>query len=240
MTDDAHKRWSDDLAAYVLDALEPDEAAELERHAEGCELCRREIRWLTPAVRQLPESVEHVEAPAELRSRILAEVRSDAAAAAPAAGAPLRRERARRNRFPAWLRGSGGLRPAGAVAAVLLVALLAGYLISGPGDDGSPSSTVTAGKPPGVTAKLVREGERGTLRLANVKLPENRVLEAWVRRDGEVEPVRKLFVPNHNGAAAITMADMSDVDLVMVTSEPPGGSETPTGAPIASVPVPLE
>ena len=42
----------------MLGALEPGEAAELERHAEDCERCRAEMRWLTPAVEALPESVE--------------------------------------------------------------------------------------------------------------------------------------------------------------------------------------
>ena len=45
-------------------ALEPGEAAELERHVEGCERCREEIRWLTPAVNALPESVERLRAAA--------------------------------------------------------------------------------------------------------------------------------------------------------------------------------
>ena len=40
----------------MLGALEPEEAAELERHAESCERCRSEMRWLTPAVEALPES----------------------------------------------------------------------------------------------------------------------------------------------------------------------------------------
>ncbi len=38
-----HNRWKEDLAAYMLGALEPDEAAELERHLEGCERCRAEM-----------------------------------------------------------------------------------------------------------------------------------------------------------------------------------------------------
>ncbi len=50
MTESDHERWSEDVAAYMLGALEPAEAAGLERHLEGCERCQAEIRWLTPAV----------------------------------------------------------------------------------------------------------------------------------------------------------------------------------------------
>ena len=56
-----HNRWSEDLAAYLLGALERDEAEALERHLEGCERCREEMRWLRPAVQTLPESVERAE-----------------------------------------------------------------------------------------------------------------------------------------------------------------------------------
>ena len=58
MSETEHERWSDDVAAYLLGALEPGEAAELERHLAGCERCRAELRWLRPAVELLPETVE--------------------------------------------------------------------------------------------------------------------------------------------------------------------------------------
>ena len=47
MIDTNHEGLEEEIAAYVLGALEPEDAAELERHAEGCECCREQIRWLT-------------------------------------------------------------------------------------------------------------------------------------------------------------------------------------------------
>ncbi|MDX6604615.1 MAG: hypothetical protein QOF23_1124 [Solirubrobacterales bacterium] len=247
MNETNHERWSEDLAAYMVGALDHEEAVELERHAEGCERCREQIRWLTPAVQALSDSIEPLEPPRELRSRILAEVRSDAARAARASRPRDGYAAAPRNRLTAWLRGSGsgpiGRRRAVALAAVaLIVAAVAGYTIGRGGSGGSTSTTTVAvGHPPGVTAKVIREGDRGTLRLANVRrLPENRVLEAWVRRDGEVKPVRKLFVPDRGGSASTTIGDMRNVDLVMVTAEPAGGSEAPTSSPIVKVPIPVQ
>jgi hypothetical protein len=64
------------------------------------------------------------------------------------------------------------------------------------------------------------------------------VLEAWVRRDGEVEAVPALFVPDGEGEASTRLGDLRGVDRVMVTAEPPGGSKAPTSAPIASVAIP--
>jgi anti-sigma-K factor RskA len=242
MSETHHDRWREDVAAYLLGALEREQAAALERHAEDCERCRRELRWLTPAVHALPESVERVAPPPDLRARLLAEVRTDAAEASGASEAGLW------GRAGAWLRGRGsglvGLRPAVGIAALVLVAaVVAGYAIGGGMDDGSDAgggaSTIAAGKAPGITAKMVDEGDSGTLRLANVQqLPNDRVLEAWVQRDGEVEAVRALFVPDQEGRASTQLPNIDGVEAVMVTSEPEGGSEAPTSSPLITISVP--
>jgi len=236
---ESHERWNDDVAAYVLGALDPAEAAELERHLEGCERCRERVRWLAPAVRMLPEEVERVEPPAPLRERVMAEVRADAAAA----GAAEPETRTGRKRA-GWLRrlggGAYGWRPLAGLAAVALVLVaFAGYEIgSGGSGEGGGGQAITSGEAPGVTAEMVPEGEGGTLRLANVhELPEEKVLEAWVRRDGEVEAVPALFVPDREGNASTTIDNMDGVEVVMVTFEPKGGSEQPTSKPIVTMPI---
>jgi anti-sigma-K factor RskA len=233
MSENDHERWGDDLAVYVLGALEPDAAATFERHLEGCERCRAELRWLEPAVGALPEAVERVEPPPGLRARLMAEVEADARPAAPGL----------RRRLSAWLRGSGSgplaLRPAiGLAALALFVAAVLGYAIGGDSGDGGGESTIVAGQAPGVTATMVDEGDGGTLRLANVRqLPDGKVLEAWVQREGAVEPVRALFVPDHEGRASTQLPPMDGVEAVMVTAEPKGGSGEPTGEPLITIPV---
>jgi anti-sigma-K factor RskA len=197
------------------------------------------MRWLTPAVEALPEAVERLQPPPELRSRVMAEVGADARAAVRASSA----EAGIGHRVRAWLHdlGSGpmGLRPVvGFAAALLVVAAVAGYAIGGGSGGGEGTSTIVAGHAPGVTAKVIRKGDGSTLHLANVhKLPSDRVLEAWVRREGEVEPVPALFAPDREGRASTTIADMHGVDLVMVTSEPAGGSPAPTSSPIVEIPI---
>ncbi|MFL5899215.1 MAG: anti-sigma factor domain-containing protein [Solirubrobacterales bacterium] len=233
-----HNRWSEDVAAYMLGALEPGEAAELERHLEGCEHCQAEIGWFEAAVQTLPESVERQEPPPQLREGLMGAVRADARQARGASGAE------QHGRLAGWLRegfGSRGLRlTAGFALVALAVAAVAGYEIGkgGSGEAGG-ASTIVSRQAGGVTVKMVSEGSGGTLRLANVdQLPPNRVLEAWVRREGKVEPVPALFVPDREGRASTTIADMSGVDTVMVTEEPPGGSEEPTSPAIATMSVP--
>jgi anti-sigma-K factor RskA len=220
-----HTRWKEDLAAYMLGALGGDEAAEFERHLESCERCREEVRWLEPAIQTLPESVERQEPPPQLRAALMAEVREDVSEAQ-ARPSPARRRR--------WL-----LKPvAGFAVVALLVAGVVGYEVGNGGSDGSGASTLErqVGE---INVKMVQEGESGTLQLSGVhQLPQDKVLEAWVEREGEVEAVPALFVPDRNGQAETRIADMNGVEVVMVTEEPQGGSETPTGEPIMTMAVP--
>ena len=237
-----HDRWPDEIAAYVLGALDPEEAAEVERHLETCERCRAGLRWAIPALNALPEAVEQVEPPPSLRAKIVAEAERDAATEAGGEDVG----EARRSRFTDWLRGPASrplvLRPAFGFLVLALVAVAAaGYEIgtSNSDDDAGADKTIVSGKPPGVVAKVVRSGEGGTLHLSNVgPLNDNRVLEAWVQRGKRVTAVRALFVPDAEGRAATTLPDMNGVSAVMVTVEPRGGSETPTSEPIATVPIP--
>ncbi|HMC49413.1 MAG TPA: anti-sigma factor [Solirubrobacterales bacterium] len=228
MSENGHERRRDDLAAYLLGALEPGEAAELERHLAGCEECRTELEWLRPAAQVLPESVVRVEAPPELRGRLMEQVRSEAE------GTPTP-SHARR-----WSIGGWSLRPVvGLAALVLVVAAVAAYAI-GSGDSGSGNTTtVVEGHSPGVVAEVVRDGSSGTLHLANLhQLPPDKVLQAWVQRGKRVVSAKALFVPNQDGTASATIDDMEGVNTVMVTAEPRGGSLQPTSAPIASVSIP--
>ncbi|HEY5942011.1 MAG TPA: anti-sigma factor [Solirubrobacterales bacterium] len=229
MSTSDHNRWSEDLAAYMLGALEPGEAAELERHLDGCERCREEMRWLEPAVQTLPEAVERQEPPKQLRQSLMAEVRADA--------------KAERSPQPSRWRGlwaTRGLRVATGFALVALVAAaVVGYEV---GDDGSSegdSSTIVSRQEGGITVKMISEGDGGKLHLSGVdQLPPDKVLEAWVEREGTVEAVPALFVPDRNGQAQTTIEDMTGVKTVMVTKEPSGGSEAPTGEPIVTMSVP--
>jgi anti-sigma-K factor RskA len=63
---------SESAGAYVLGALSPEEAHEIESHAATCPQCRSEIAELKDVVAVLPLAATSVEPSAELRARILA------------------------------------------------------------------------------------------------------------------------------------------------------------------------
>jgi anti-sigma factor RsiW len=228
-----HESFRDDLAAYLLGALSGDEAEELERHLEGCRDCRERLGWLWPALDVLPASVEQLEPPTRLRERLLAIVREEVPRRAPARA----RERSRRR---PW-RGLS-LRPAtGLAAAVVLgVGVGAGYLLD---EDGATRSVIqaqpTAAAPEGeVAASLVQGG--GTAMLDVERLPAlrgRRVYQAWVQRDGVIEPA-SVFIPRRDGSTyAAIPGPLEGADAVLVTSEPHGGSERPTTAPLLRAPL---
>jgi anti-sigma-K factor RskA len=233
MTNEHDNRWSDDVAAYALGSLEGGEARALETHMESCERCRSELAWLIPAVQLLPESAERVQPPPSLRESLMAEVRTDAKQAQAESG-PVD--------SGSWLDrihvGSLSWRPlAGLAALALAVVAIGGYEIGiSDSGGGGEAMKVSAKQASGVFAEVVSDGEDGTVRLTNVEdLPDNRVLEAWVEREGEIEAVPALFVPDHEGRASTTIEDMDGVETVMVTHEPEGGSEAPTSDPIVNL-----
>ncbi len=226
MNEREHEGRRDELAAYLLGALDPGEAAALEQHLAGCEGCRDELDWLRPAALMLPEAVDRVDPPPRLRARIMGEVEADAKG---------ERQRVRHQRRGFAL---GFLPALGLAALALVVAALAGYTIHDSGSGGG-TTTVAAGHPPGVVAKMVRDGDSGTLRLANVhQLPSGEVLQAWVRRGKRIESAKTLFLPNREGRASAVIDHMDGVNTVMVTAEPRGGSDYPTSAPIVTVAIP--
>lgn len=228
MNETEHDRRRDDLAAFALGALEPGEAAEMERHLADCEECRTELEWLRPAVQLLPDSVERLEPPAELRVRLMEQVREEAESSRSRWGF----HNLRAGRGLAW-------QPLAGLAAVALIAAAIGAFALGGGSGEEGTTTVFAGQSPGVTAEMVSEDGSGTLHLANLhQLPRDEVLQAWVQRGERVVSAKTLFVPNPDGTATATIDDMEGVSTVMVTAEPRGGSVQPTSEPIVSVAIP--
>jgi anti-sigma-K factor RskA len=224
--DRAHDHYREDLAAYLLGALEIDEAREIESHLEGCAACQADERWLRAAIDVLPASVEQVEPPPELRERLMATVREEAAGA---------RGRERKPR-----RGFGFvLRPAAALAGVALIALggVGGYLIGNGADDGT---TTVAAKATGVQPSASGDVTKADadypaiVRVRGLKPEAGRVYQVWLRDKGS-ETVRpsSLFAVRKDGTGSAAIpSGLDDVAEVMVSSEPEGGSPTPTTDPV--------
>jgi anti-sigma-K factor RskA len=241
MNADEHDRRLEEVAAFALGVLDAEQVDDFREHLDRCKRCQDELRWLEPAVRALPETVEQQSPPPELKVRLMEEVRADLAAESRQARDGQRRERASRKGFREWLGGLdvGGLtwKPlAGMAAVVLIVAAGVGYLVGNGG--GSNIQTTEVQQPNGIVAKVVDEDGKGELRLTGVEQPKDgKVLEAWVARGESVEPVRATFTPDEAGNASTQIEDLHGVDAVLVTEEPAGGTKAPTTEPFVSVPL---
>ena len=221
---DAH--CGEDVASYALGALPAEEVRGFERHLSHCELCQTDLESLRPAVDALPMSVESVEPPPELRRRIMAEVDADV---------KRRRAAARADRGSRF-----AFRPLPAMAAAC--ALLVGGVAVGVAVNDEPrerSRVVrSADAPRGTSAKLEVRGGNGTLVVDDMpKAPVGRVYQVWLRRPGgSPEPTDALFEVRRDGKAKVAVpGDLDDVQQVLVTHEPRGGSSVPTQTPAITV-----
>jgi anti-sigma-K factor RskA len=231
MNGNGHERYEDELAAYMLGSLEPEEARSFQDHLAGCERCQARERWLRASVELLPSTVEQIEPPPALRARLIETVRSEAAAETE----PSTRAPRTRSRLSDWF-GSFSLRPAAALAGVLLIlaAGVAGYALRG-GDEGSSSVAVQpTAEAPKARGTLVRDGDRAILRVSNLPQRKGRVYEVWLVQKGNPVPSALFQVDRNGSGSAAIPGGLDRATQVMVSSEPAGGSDQPTSMPVLS------
>ncbi|MDQ3573078.1 MAG: anti-sigma factor [Actinomycetota bacterium] len=225
--DDQHRAIRDEIAAYSLGALEPDEVDRIESHLAGCDQCREYLAWLDPAIDLLPVAVAQRRPPRGLKKALMADVREDVRAARRAEG------RAKRSGRGFW----GALwRPATAVVAcvVLVAGVVGGYALRGDSGEAPRSVMIPAqgerlALGERAVATLEVAGDRGTLHVEELpSLPRNRVYQAWIQRDGTMEPSTP-FVIKRDGSTEVAIAGSLDgASGIYITREPEGGSEVPT------------
>jgi hypothetical protein len=236
----------DDAGAWVLGALPDDEHERFAAHLPGCEVCRREIAELQMVADTLPLAAPQVAPPPELKERIMATVRAEAAvleAAGPEAdtapGAPVQAPRAaeRPKQKRRWRLPAIALRPIpAAVAAAVLIALGVGggILLSGGPSGKTVQAQVVAPAAPGARASLTVADDRATLKVRDFPAPPSgRVYQVWLKRPGRPpDPTTALFRVRGGNATVDVPGSMKGVDQVLVTAEPDGGSRAPTRDPI--------
>lgn len=236
MTDHATHR--DEVGAYLLGALSDAERASFEGHLVDCSDCRNEVERLRPAADLLPRSVEQVEPPPNLKRSLMEVVEREAREAD---GAVVERRPGRRPLGERLREALGGsLRPVMA-AGVLAVGLLVGFGIAQLGDDGGGGgrTVVAASSLPDASGSLKIQGDGRDGAILRVRgmpsLRRGQVYQAWVQRDGMVEP-EPTFEVGANGSGAVAVPeDLSGAQAVLLTREPRGGSRAPSERPIMTV-----
>lgn len=208
-----------DAAAYVLNALEPDEAEAFHRHLEQCAVCRDEVGSLRDVVDALPMAAPQHPVPRGLHRRVLGAVRREPGQAPPSA-------RASPARWPVAVRAAA---LAGGLAAIIVAVVVAVTLASG----GSPGARVVQASTG--NAELRIAGGRGELIVrALPQAPTGQIYEVWLARPNHpLTPTPTLFDVTTAGQASVGIpGDLNGVSEVLVTAEPAGGTRVPTHAPV--------
>lgn len=237
-----HREVADNLEAYALGALDPDETRAAGEHLTGCLICRNRLAELDAAIDHLL-TIDPIEPPVRLRAALLAEIAADA----PSAEAPLpfvRLDAKHRNLIPA-------LAIAAAIALLVVSALLLSRL-----RDAEQRSDTLSSRSETLAAYLVAGGRstvlqpvaggfyeqgvgRGVLLTAPglppllvmddcPQLGDGSVYKVWFAKSGSRRPVGEIGVDSSGfGSLPITAdADLAQSDQIGVSVIDAAGGRT--------------
>jgi anti-sigma factor RsiW len=196
-----------------------------ERHLATCAVCTDELLAFDQVIVALAEGIPHKQVPPDLRRRVLAEVRQDAA---PSIRAESERSRSLRRRLPAKrLR-----RPALALCALLVAAAAVTGALRSWSSPGPRSQVIQARVIGGSGSAQVRRAS-GHAELVVHHLsppPSGEIYEVWLNQPGRsAQPTRALFNVTGAGDADVDVpGDLRHITQIMVTPEPAGGTQVPT------------
>jgi anti-sigma-K factor RskA len=229
--------------AYAMDALDDIERARFEKHLSGCEDCRAEVAELRETAARLADTVA-TPPPAALRDSVLSGISQvrplppevPAPAAAPASTPD--GDRAGTRRWMPLL-----------VAAALVVLVGIGAMIVRPwADDDAPRLTAAEqvlqaadaeevfldlGDAGRATVTRSKSLDRAVITTEDmVSAPEGKDYELWFQTPEE-SMVPAGLMPDAPDQTVMLDGSAADAIAVGITVEPDGGSDEPSGAPIA-------
>jgi anti-sigma-K factor RskA len=235
---------------YVLDALDPDERAQVDAHLATCAQAHDEFAEVGAVAPALATLADPVGAPAGLKNRVMADYRAGAGATvwepAPAARGQAQMRPAR----PSWLGW------AAAAAAVLLIAVTAGWAYVAQSNAALDSQraeliaqAIDVMAAPGSSVAVMQGsagaagasgfaafGENGTGYIVLVDMPAappGKTYQAWYIADG-VPVSAGLISVDRDGYALLELSNQPGTQVIALTVEPSGGSAQPTSDPVAA------
>ncbi len=239
MSNDLHSL----TGAYAADALDTEEREAFQDHLSTCASCAPEVEGLAAAAARLG-AASAIEPPAHLKAEVMARlgtVRQLPPLVNGAIELPIQRERS----FMRFM-----------VAAAAAVVLAAGVSALWTADHyrgnaaqqaaltrvlvAPDARTVTSSDPTWAGARVVVSRTRGAAVLLAGDLaapPSGRTYELWWLGSGKPKPAGT-FVPGKDGVARLVKGALGAAKAVGVTVEPDGGSDQPTGEPVATFALP--
>ncbi|MBK8903007.1 MAG: anti-sigma factor [Anaerolineaceae bacterium] len=241
---------TDQLAAYALNILDADEAAEAAAHLESCPVCQQELQTYQELVGLMATAVPSVAPPLTLKQRLMHDIRQEKQVETvvplqspkpivPPTSAPAK------TRWWVTLRDWFQQRPILQPVLLLLVALL---LVSNfqlrqrlaeadhPAGFGTVTLTSIAANDPGTGILIISaDGMHGTLVVQELPvLPETQTYQLWLIKDGHPTS-GGMFNVGEDGYHAIWVGSddpLASYEDFALTIEPAEGSAYPTGSPV--------
>ena len=228
---------NEDLAGYVLGALEGPERIRVEAHVARCTTCASVLAQYRAVVSTLPMGLDPVAPPPEAWATIRAEARRRRLAVGRGAGSWVRAK---------WRRAMWPVLT-GLVASLLIwnVVLQRELTRRAPGPAPGPEVEALSRRPgrlvilagtgqPGASARLfVAVDGGGHLAISGLtSLPRERTYQVWFIRTGASAVTGGTFRVDARGLAwvkATVPASLDEVSAIAVTEEPAPGSVSPTG-----------
>ncbi|MET0469059.1 MAG: anti-sigma factor [Aeromicrobium sp.] len=233
MTTDLHSL----MAPYALDALDQDERSRFEAHLDQCVDCRVELSGFMATAVRLGDAVSHTPPPA-LRDRLLAEI------SVTPQERPIVSSLAER-------RGLRRALPRLAMAAAFLIGAVGvgGFLVERENAQDEHQQNVAISAVIGAddvqsvgqefetggSVKMMMSASEDTAVIIAKELPkpdDGQVYQVWM-----IDPDGPTSHGTFETDGQMVMHGLADADRVAVTVEPAGGSDQPTSAPIATIPV---
>ncbi len=227
----------DQIAAYVLGALDDAEVREFEVHLATCHDCQDELDSFRSVAGALAAGAPPAKAPRSIRDAVMTEVRAEAEvmkAAGARADRPPRR----------WHVGRLSLRPALAAAGATAVCAAAAVGFIAGSNGGTTTRTtpaqVASAAGANASARVEARGSAVSLHVTGFREPgAGRVYQVWVLKPGQRSPTatHALFTVDQDGRGVVELPKAaSHGRRVLVTSELDGGSITgvPSRPPVLS------
>jgi anti-sigma-K factor RskA len=237
-----HEEIEDMLAAYALDAVEPEDRELIRAHLEGCASCTATVRRLERARDAIPIAIDVVEPPSRLRETILAAASRTGPAVEPRVVAKVSRppRPARPHPLRAWRSLTAGI----AAAAVIAFALGAGLGL-GLGRSltpGAPATSVVqyrlagSGAMAGASGKVYELKNQGLTLVEFSNLPslqQDKVYELWlIPAHGNPIPAGVFTADATGSHVAVLARNLEGLSELAVTVEAgPNGTSAPTQQP---------
>ena len=224
-------------AGYALDALDPDERDEYERHLAGCGRCQEELAAFWEVTGALALASNGPAPPPGLRERILEAARAEPPSTVAPTDTVVSLDDARRRRRPPILAAVA------AIAAVVAIGLgIYAISLNNQLDDtrsalASQEDVARVLADPSATSVSMASGS-GRLVVANdgsavlvlddlAAAPEGKTYQAWVV-EGKTPAPAGTFSESGGRAVVPIPQPVPDGAVVAVTIEAAGGAETPT------------